>query len=76
MLKTKLLSSLHKVFPDELPCGGLLKASALRNEAFSFQVAYCAEEKESLSGCTSIPLYVETECELPISAYRVDYVRF
>ena len=74
MLKTKLLSSLHKVFPDELPCGGLLKASALRNEAFSFQVAYCAEEKESLSGCTSIPLYVETECELPISAYRVDYV--
>ena len=39
--ETKLLSSLVKVFPKEVPVGTVMKnAVALRGEVFSFQVAY------------------------------------
>lgn len=43
MFATRTISSLEKVFADgELGCPELHRASALRNESFSFQVAYRA----------------------------------
>ena len=42
----RLLSSLIKVFPDEAPeAAGLARASALRGEVYSFQLAYCFEDR-------------------------------
>ena len=56
--RTKLLSSLVKVFPKREPAGTAFdKASALRGEVFSFQVAYRTNGHR-------IPLHVETESPL------------
>lgn len=44
MFKTKLLSSLEKVFPDQEPTTDPLRQGIMcRNEMFSFQVAYYSE---------------------------------
>lgn len=56
--KTKLLSSLVKVFPKGEPAGCEMKeATALRGEVFSFQMAYFTRAHR-------IPLYVEVESAL------------
>ena len=38
----RLVSPLEKIFPDEPPRGGYLRASALKNEVASFQAAWIA----------------------------------
>ncbi len=44
-IKTILLSSLAKVFPDECPdASEYIKMSMLKNEKSSFQLAFCAEK--------------------------------
>lgn len=42
-LSIRPVSSLVKIFPDEDPGAAFCKASALRGEAYSFQIAYRAE---------------------------------
>lgn len=49
-LKLKIVSSLEKIFPDEeLSAPVLEKASALRGEVFSFQLAYYCDMKVNFS---------------------------
>ncbi|MBE6778038.1 MAG: DUF4091 domain-containing protein [Ruminococcaceae bacterium] len=67
-LITKTLSSLHKVYPEEVPQVTYTGGTVLRNEPFSFQIAYKTDDG-------NIPLYLHIEAgELPICHYRVDYV--
>ena len=67
-LITRLLSSLHKVYPEEIPPVTYTGGTVLRNEPFSFQIAYKTDEG-------NIPLYVRIEADgLPVCHYRVDYV--
>lgn len=67
-LHTRLLSSLHKVYPDFVPQAAFTGGTLMQNEPFSFQIAYKTEND-------SIGVYIETESEgLPLSQYRVDYV--
>jgi hypothetical protein len=63
-VKLKLLSSLVKVFPDQDPKGSEFKqATSLKGEVFSFQVAYCLEERlDRFSIKINSPL--EKKCEI------------
>ena len=72
-LETKLVSSLIKVFPDEVKGEEIRSATMLANEPFSFQIAFRLEE------CVDepIPLYLKVETDLPheaVSEYLVGYV--
>ncbi len=71
VVKTVILSSLHKVYPDYCPDNyGVESFSALRNEPLSFQFAY----KLSSPKAHKCPFYIRVESELPIKAYSVGYV--
>ncbi|MCI9335974.1 MAG: hypothetical protein HFH93_00295 [Lachnospiraceae bacterium] len=73
MLETKLLSSLAKVFPEEICGESPMQASAMCNEPLSFQIAY-------RSGCTDrkeLPLYLKIETDLNpdcVICYKEGYV--
>ena len=73
MLETKLVSSLTKIYPDAVNGNEIKKATTLKNQPFSFQVAYkIAEETTGVSSC-----FVRVESELDdkyISQYAVGYV--
>lgn len=70
MLESVLLSSLDKVYPDAVPSGEeYITDRALRNEPFSFQLAYRLPD-----GKRPVPVYVTVETALPVQTYRVDYV--
>ena len=72
-LQTRLISSLTKVFPDKINGSKLSEASVLRNEPFSFQIAFKNDEKET----NVIPVFVRVETDLElslISEYLVGYV--
>ena len=72
-LETKLMSSLIKVFPDEVKGEPIKSATVLANEAFSFQIAFRLEQKID----EAIPLYLKVETDLPhevLSEYLVGYV--
>ncbi len=63
-MKTKLLSSLNKIFKDTEPNFKAFKSySALKGERFSFQVAFMAESKE------------ETEIEVSVSSPLTKYIK-
>lgn len=71
-LETILLSSLEKVFPDEIKGKALTKATMLQNEPFSFQIAFKSVDNKPL-----MPLYVKVDSDLDIcylSEYLVGYV--
>jgi len=72
-LKTKLLSSLVKVFPDGFNGESLFYATTLQNEPFSFQVAFkCEEDYDDIE-----PFYIKVETDLDIniiSQYKVGFV--
>lgn len=73
MLQTKLVSSLAKVFPDEVQGTEYKKGSALRNEPFSFQVAYRAMTVDR----RPVPIYTRIESDLDlnlITCYKVGFV--
>lgn len=69
MIETKILSSLHRVFPENCPEKGITKISGMRNEPFSFQLAYRLKEKG-----LQFPLHITIETKLPLSCYAVEYV--
>ncbi|MBO7520526.1 MAG: hypothetical protein J6T73_07095, partial [Clostridia bacterium] len=72
-LVTRLISSLEKVFPDKAGDTTISKAAVLKNEPFSFQVAYIIEDNEN----TLEPIYIRVETDLDesvISEYSVGYV--
>lgn len=69
----KIVSSQYKHLPsrnsDEIDKRIITQASVMKNEPFSFQALYRATVKVK---CHRVSLGVETE--LPVNAYRVDYV--
>lgn len=72
-LETKLVSSLEKIFSNGVKSECLSCATLLRNEPFSFQVAF----KNENSVDTVTPIYVKVESDLEtrlISEYLVGYV--
>ena len=72
-LVTRLISSLEKVFPDKAGDTTISKAAVLKNEPFSFQVAYIIEDNEN----TLEPIYIRVETDLDesvVSEYSVGYV--
>lgn len=71
MLKTVVLSSLHRVFPDDCPeASAKNRYSCLKNEPFSFQVAFIKSEGDrSAEG-----INVRIECDLPLSFYYAERV--
>lgn len=70
---TKVVSSLTKVFPDEVKGTEIKSFSALKNEPFSFQIAYKKDDEWP----NGISFYTKIETDLPlsdISVYKVGYV--
>ena len=68
-MKTMLLSSLAKVFPDEEPKNPVISSfSMLKNEKKSFQLAFCAEEDKTVEVKINSPL------EKAVSAFRIGFV--
>ena len=70
-LKTVVLSSLEKVFPetDPRPEAALSRLTCLNNEPLSFQIAYRLELGEILAATT----FVRITSDLPVSLYSVGY---
>ena len=69
VLKTAVLSSLHRVFPEACPEDAAVNSlSALKNEPLSFQIAY----KDTRKGAHAVNLRIESE--LPVSLYAVQGV--
>lgn len=72
-LKTKLLSSLAKVFPDGFDGESLFYATAMQNEPFSFQVAFKCDD--SINDIEPVYIRVVTDLDVNlISQYKVGYV--
>ena len=69
-LDTVLLSSLHKVYPQNCPQTALTALSGMRNEPLSFQLAY----KLPAGDKHSIPVFPRIESELDLNLYSVGYV--
>lgn len=72
MLELKMLSSLEKIFPDEVgeECQSF---TAMRNEPLSFQVAYRNADKDRIVQ----PFYVKIESDFDINfiaQYKIGYV--
>lgn len=69
----KMVSSLTKVFPDEIAGEEITYATAFQNEPFSYQIAFKSEEGD----IAVTPLYTEVESNLElkyISEYFVGFV--
>ena len=69
MLLTRKMSSLHKTYPDLAPLTSFTGGTVLRNEPFSFQIAY-----KLMNEPAPMPLYVQVETQLPVASYRLDYI--
>lgn len=67
-LETRVLSSLHRVFPASCPDEYRESFSGFRNEPISFQIAYRSADE------TVGNFYIKTSGELPVSCYRVGCV--
>ena len=70
MIRTQLLSSLHRVFPEGAAAPELSALSALRNEPLSFQLAYTLES----SDLPTLPFYARVTTALPVSLFSVGFV--
>ncbi len=67
-MKAKILSSLNKVFKDIFPnFSEISSASALKNESFSFQIAFMPERKEE----TEIEISIKSDLKDDITIYLV-----
>lgn len=72
-LQTKMISSLGKVFPDTVYGEKLEKATILKNEPFSFQIAF--KGSDEYAHVTPIYVRVDTDLEIDcISEYQVGFV--
>jgi len=71
-LKTVVLSSLEKVFPEVAPGGDkeMSSFSCFSNEPLSFQIAYKIDSEEAKAESA----FVKIRSDLPISLYVVGYV--
>ncbi|MBQ3547171.1 MAG: DUF4091 domain-containing protein [Clostridia bacterium] len=70
---TRVVSSLTKVFPDEVMGSEIKSASCLKNEPFSFQIAY----RKDTDWPNGISFYTKIETDLDlqdIAVYKVGYV--
>lgn len=73
MLETRLLSSLAKIFPDEISGESLPQTLAMRNEPLSFQIAY----RSSRLDRKDLPFYIQIESDLDLknlASYKEGYV--
>ncbi|NLM76779.1 MAG: DUF4091 domain-containing protein [Ruminococcaceae bacterium] len=68
-LTVRTISSLEKVFLDRPPRQDYQRASILRNERFSFQIAYMAEEGWLPNACV-IAFSVDSDLKDNITIYR------
>lgn len=69
MLQTKLMSSLHRVFPDAPDCDvSVTSLSAFQNEPLSFQVAF--KSLDTVKEC----VYMRVYSDLEVTPYFVGYV--
>ena len=68
-MKTALLSSLGKIFPDELLGTRPEAVTVFENEPLSFQLAYRLEEPGRAA-----MFYPVVESALPVTQYRIGYV--
>ncbi|MDD6683658.1 MAG: hypothetical protein PUE61_10970, partial [Clostridiales bacterium] len=71
MLETIILSSLHKIYPQDCPQTPLTALSGMRNEPLSFQLAYKLEEGSEKH---TTPIYPRIETDLDLNLYSVGYV--
>ena len=71
MLETIILSSLHKVYPQNCPQTPLTALSGMRNEPLSFQLAYKLEDGSEKH---TTPIYPRIETDLDLNLYSVGYV--
>ncbi|MCK9251682.1 MAG: DUF4091 domain-containing protein [Clostridiales bacterium] len=72
-LRVRATDSLDKVFLDQPPRNEFASATMLRNECFSFQLAYTAEEGW-LPNAARICLKVESDLAPWISIYQVGHI--
>ena len=73
IFETKLVSSLTKVFPDEIMGQEFAAASALKNEPFSFQIAF--KKGDEVRDPLTFYIRFESDLELKfINTYKVGYV--
>ncbi len=73
MFETKLISSLTKVYPDAVNGNTINSAFCLKNEPFSFQIAYKNSDNEKWNSSFFIKIEGDLEVEY-ISQYKVGYV--
>jgi hypothetical protein len=66
---TKVVSSLTKVFPDEVVGREIKTATCLKNEPFSFQIAY----KKDSEWPNGISFYTKIETDLEIKDLSVSF---
>ena len=72
-LDTRLVSSLVKIFPDDINGERISNITIMQNEPFSFQIAFKSEDDD----IEIVPLYIRIESDLDISLisqYKVGYV--
>lgn len=75
ILKTKLLSSLEKVFLAEEPKGEeYTHGTALRGEEYSFQLAYFSDGEAAWNNAFCAEVSVESELAEYVTVYRVENV--
>ena len=70
-MKTVLLDSLGKIFPDEVVGNAPENATMLRNERLSFQIAFRLEPGEE---AFLNALSVSVESDIPVTEYRIGFV--
>lgn len=72
-LETKLVSSLTKVYPDKVNGNSINNAAFLKNEPFSFQIAFKNSDNERWN--SSFFIKIESELDIKyITQYKVGYV--
>ncbi|MBE6885042.1 MAG: DUF4091 domain-containing protein [Ruminococcaceae bacterium] len=70
-IKTVVLSSLYKLFPEVSPEGSdITHISGMKNEAISFQVAYRLFSEEG----STLSFYAKIESDLPVALYEEGFV--
>ena len=73
---TWITSSQQRIFSDMMPTPDYKAASVLRNEPFSFCLAYRSDYKKSdTEKIPDLPISVRATCEgLPVAAYKLGFV--
>lgn len=70
MIETKILDSLSRITPDACPDTVLKEYSLLKNEPFSFQLAY----KITDGSAKAVRCFAKAVSDLPVNLYYTNYV--